>query len=807
MALKIKYRFREPILQILEKAAEPLSLKNLAKALVGKHETDERHLHKLLDRELRHLVKEREIQRITGGLYRIRPPKHVIHEEQEKRREHKTRNRKGERTFKEKQRPQPPKVEPESGAAKPQRGLLIGKVSKNSRGFAFVALDNPPPGITEDLFLPPDQAEHLMTGDKVEVRIDKRSSPKGPSGQLVRIVERGMQKFVGRYTMGSSHVAAFAEVETKDHRFRVFLDRDPAFANTLDGSAVLVELTRAPEGRLSARGKIISVLADSMNGTIDDPFIITRHKLREFFPEDVLAEAAAVPSEVPAKDIEGRLDLRHLPFVTIDGADARDFDDAVFAENLPNNEIKLWVAIADVAHYVRPDSALDREAYTRATSIYFPHRVLPMLPERLSNGICSLNPDLDRLALVAEIHYDSAGLKKSYKVHEAVFKSYKRCVYEHLQEYYDDPKKHADEYPAKTLPSLATLMSLYKKLKIQRASRGSVELEIPEAKVIVDRKTGEVETIKKIDRVDTHKMIEEFMIAANEAVSEIMIKAKLPFLFRIHEIPEEEAVLKFLTVAKNLGATIDQRWLNDISPHMYQKLVEAVRPSPSVRVLNFMLLRSMKQAIYSAENMKHFGLASQAYTHFTSPIRRYPDLIVHRLLKAYIHKDRETALRAPGSEAKTIEEAALHCSKMERVAVDAERELIKMKQVRHAEKHLGETHDGLIVGVNAKGIFVELTDVFLEGFVPAERLGNDLQFNDQAMLLKERRSGRLFQLGDPIRVTIAKTNPQLLQIELEPVATPGQKKNTQPQAPQKKSKQEKNHIISPRPKGNKKGRR
>ncbi len=794
MALKIKYRFREPILEILEKATEPLSLKSIAKTLTGKEGIDERHLHKLLDRELRHLVKEREVQRVSGGLFRIRPPKHVIREEQEKRQERKERNRKGERHFKERQKPQPPK-EKAPPPGKPQRHALTGKVFKNARGFAFVSLDSPAPGVTGDIFLPPDEAEHLMTGDKVEVRLDKRSSPKGPSGELVRVLERGMQKFVGRFTPGSSHTAPFAEVESKDHRFRVFLDRDPTFANTPDGAAILVELTRPPEGRMQARGRVLSVLADSMNSTTDDPFIITRHKLREFFPDEVLAEADAVPAELSPKDYEGRFDLRHLPFVTIDGADARDFDDAVCAEKLPNGETRLWVAVADVAHYVRPFTALDREAYTRATSIYFPHRVLPMLPERLSNGICSLNPDVDRLAMVAEIHYDAEGRKKSYKVHEAVFKSYKRCVYEHLQDYYDHPEKHAAEYPDKVKPSLAVLLDLYKKLKVQRHVRGSVELEIPEAKVIVERETGEVKNIIKIERVDTHKMIEEFMIAANEAVSEIMIKAKQPFIFRVHEIPEEEAVLKFLNVAKNLGVTVDHRWLEDITPHTYQKLVEAVTPSPSVRVLNFMLLRSMKQAIYSAENLRHFGLASQAYTHFTSPIRRYPDLIVHRLLKAYLRKDKSAAEKAPGSEAKTLEEAAHHCSQRERVAVDAERELIRMKQVRHAEKHLGEEHDGLIVGVNAKGVFVELKDVFLEGFVPAERLGNDLQFNEMAMLLKERRSGRLFKLGDFIRVKIARTNPQLLQIELEPVGgTPG------------KNKKEKDHVITPRSKG-KRGRR
>ncbi|MGZ3710222.1 MAG: ribonuclease R family protein, partial [Bdellovibrionota bacterium] len=478
--------------------------------------------------------------------------------------------------------------------------------------------------------------------------------------------------------------------------------------------------------------------------------------------------AKAVPSEIQKSDLEDREDLRELPFVTIDGADARDFDDAVCARKMPNGQLRLWVAIADVAHYVRPGTALDKEAYERATSIYFPHRVLPMLPERLSNGICSLNPNEDRLAMVAEIDFDITGRKIKHRVLEAVFRSQHRCVYETLQQFFDRPE-NGHEYNPKVRESLTLLFDLYKKLHHLRIQRGSIDLNLPEAKVKVNKESGEVDTIIRTERLDSHRLIEEFMIVANETVSEIMVEHKQAFIFRVHETPEEDAVKRFMDVARTLQVRINEKWIDDINPITYQKILRAIEENPASRVLNFLMLRSMKQAFYTTENLKHFGLASQAYSHFTSPIRRYPDLMVHRLLKSFIHKSKKEALAAKGSVAKDLDEAAAHCSKQERVATDAERELIRIKQVRYAERHLGEEHTGTVVGINAKGAFVELTDVFVEGFVPIERLGSDFTFNETLFHLRGKRSGLVIQVGNKIDVQIVRTNPHLLQIELEPL--------------------------------------
>jgi ribonuclease R len=610
-----------------------------------------------------------------------------------------------------------------------------------------------------------------MTGDKVVIVIDNsRRSEKGPAGKVLKILERGMQQAVGVYCP-SDFLGPSVLIANKDNELRVFVEYEPAFKNLKDGAAVLVEITHHPKERTAARGRITSVLADSLDSTTDDMHIIVKHKLRTFFPEDVINESAAVPQQINDKDLADRKDLREIPFVTIDGADARDFDDAVCAKFLDNGHIRLWVAIADVAHYVKPGTGLDKEAYERGTSVYFPHRVLPMLPERLSNGICSLNPNEDRLALVCEMDFEADGSKIRHKVYEAVFHSKKRCVYEELQNYIDKPKEYGEAYPEDVKQSIKALYSLYKAVQAQRTARGSVDLELPESKVVIGKK-GEVLEIKRLERKDTHRLIEEFMIAANEAVAEIMEEHKLAFIFRVHEPPAEDAFQRFLDVANSFGIVIpitkSKNLEQMITPHFYQEIASNIKDSASARVLHFQLLRSMKQAFYSAENLKHFGLASTAYSHFTSPIRRYPDLIVHRLLKSFIRKDKRIAQTAQGSIAEDLATAAQHCSQRERFAADAEREMIRMKQVRYAEAHIGKEFMGNICGINQRGIFVELQEVSLEGFVSADKLGAGCEFIERAMTMKIGRTGRNLRLGDAIKVQIVKTNPHLLQIDLEP---------------------------------------
>jgi ribonuclease R len=767
----LKLRYRNEILEALAKAHGPISLKVILRSILSRDDQRNPGIERAVAKELRYLIKMKEVEKGQGSLYRIRPPKtaraRIRREHDHKDPEHGS-YRDEEPEAREEGRPARRGA---PGAARgPESKLIRGKVTKNNRGFAFVSPINPPPFLKEDVFLNPEEADELLTGDIVDITLDRVRSEKGHSGRLYRIVERGLQKTVARYVKGGGFAPPMAEVDTKDVQLQIALERDPAFRDTVDGAAILVEVTRPPRGSEPARGKILSVLADSMNSTTDDPLIMVKHKLRETFPDPVIAEAQCVPDTLQKSDFKGREDLRELAFVTIDGADSRDFDDAVFARRLPNGMSRLLVAVADVAHYVRPGTAIDKEAYERGTSVYFPHRVLPMLPERLSNGICSLNPNEDRLVMVCEIEYDPLGRKTRHRVFEAVFRSHHRCVYETLQQFYDRPQDTGHEYSPRVRESLVVLYDLYKKLHQSRIRRGAIDLNLPEAKVKVDRETGDVKEIVRTERLDTHRLIEEFMIAANEGVTEIMEEHKQAFLFRVHEPPEHDAAQRFLDTAKALHLKVNENWLKeDITPQTYQKILRAIEESPAARVLNFLLLRSMKQAFYAAENLYHFGLASTAYTHFTSPIRRYPDLIVHRLLKAWVHKSKKEQQAAKGSVAGNLEEAAQWCSMRERVAVDAERELVRIKQVRYAEKHLGEEHTGTVIGINPKGAYVELADAFIEGFVPIERFGADFAFNEKLYHLRGKRSGKVIQIGDRLTVQIARTNPHLLQIELEPL--------------------------------------
>jgi ribonuclease R len=764
---KLKLRYRNEIIQVLSKSQGPISLKVLMRELFPKEEIPK--MERLIVKELRFLVKLKEVEKGSGNMYRLRPPKNS-RARVRKEREHDFEERElrmADRELQDMKRDmEDADVAPRGN--KRDRTIIQGKVSKNARGFAFVAPINPPPFLKEDVFLNPEEAEELLTGDIVEITLDAERADKGYSGRLRKVVERGMTKTVARYVKSTPYASAMAEVDTKDVHLQILLEKDPTFKDTVDGAAILVEITAPPSRDTPAQGRILSVLADSLNSTTDDAYILTKHKLSETFPDNVMAEAQAVPSTLKKSDLKGREDLRDLPFVTIDGADSRDFDDAVCAKRMPGGITRLWVAIADVAHYVVPGSAIDDEAYKRGTSVYFPHRVLPMLPERLSNGICSLNPHEDRLVMVAEIDFDAAGKKVRHKVLEGVFQSHHRCIYETLQQYFDRPNDADHDYSPQVKESLNHLYDLYMKLHASRIRRGAIDLNLPEAKVKINRESGEVDAIVRSERLDTHRLIEELMIVANEAVAEIMEENKLGFIFRVHETPEPEAAKRFLDVSKSLHVRVNEGWIEELTPQTYQKMLKAIEESPAARVLNFLLLRSMKQAYYSSENLFHFGLASKSYSHFTSPIRRYPDLIGHRLLKAYLHKSKKEA-QAAGGPAKDVAEAALHCSQRERVAVDAERELVRIKQIRYAERHLGEEHTGTVTSISAKGAYLELESVFVEGFVPIERFGDDFAFNDRLYNLRGKRSGKIVQIGDKIEVQIVRTNPHLQQIELDPL--------------------------------------
>ncbi len=442
--------------------------------------------------------------------------------------------------------------------------------------------------------------------------------------------------------------------------------------------------------------------------------------------------------------------MRHLPFVTIDGDDAKDFDDAVCAEKLPDGHIRVWVAIADVSHYVLPHSALDREAYERATSVYFPGRVLPMLPEILSNDLCSLKPNEDRLALVAEWELDKNGETLRENFYPAVFQSNARLTYTLVRKLLVDQEPPLRQAMQKLLPMLEIVSEAAERLKKLKTKRGSIDFDLPEPEIILDM-TGGIEHIEKSERNWSHMIIEELMIAANEAVARFLTDKKVGCVYRAHDGPDPEKIRNFYKVAQRLGYKGHFRF-----PVSNQTLVDILRffkDHPESRMINILLLRSMAQAVYSANNIGHFGLASDCYCHFTSPIRRYPDLIVHRLLKQALFS--KTSARAP-ERPSVLEEMASHCSKMERRAMEAEREMLALHAALFMQSKVGEVCEGIIAHVTKFGFFVELLDYFVEGLVPIQNLPGDYYvFDEEHLCLKGKKQKKVFKIGDKVKIEVS----------------------------------------------------
>lgn len=645
----------------------------------------------------------------------------------------------------------------------PRKKITVcGKVIKNARGFAFVVPDPPINTIRGDIFLSVEEAASLINGDIVKVEVFTHPRDKKHNGQLLSVLQHSLKTIVGTFRADPQPA-----VEILGKGMELTIPLKPFSQTLTPGSAILIKLLYSKKLHEKPKGELISVLADSMNSTTDIPYIVSKHKIRTDFPKECTKEAKKIPQRVEKKDIKNRKDLRHLSFVTIDGATAKDFDDAVFGKKTGNGTYTLWVAIADVSYYVKLNSSIDKEALSRGTSIYFPHTAIPMLPEKLSNGICSLNPKVDRLVVVCEIELNDQGDKKKCTFYNGVIHSQKRLTYEEAQDFF--AHKNKTPLPKQIKESLRCLFSIYKILQKNRTQKGYIDLNIAETEMKLSPK-GKVLELNAAQRLDAHRLIEECMIAANEAVAHFLTKNKVPIIFRTHETPELTAVKTFLTVAKSLGIPLPSK-TSTVTQKTYQKILLLIEKHPSKKVLNFLLLRSMKQASYTTENLGHFALASEFYTHFTSPIRRYSDLVVHRTLKAFLNKNKERVYLP-----QKLSDIAQHCSNRERIAISAERELIRMKQVRFARKYLGKVYMGTVIGSNKKGLFVEINKLLIEGFVAIEKIGYGYKYNDKHMLFYSRKSGKKICLGDKIKVQIAQTNLQLLQIDLEPIKTATKKK-------------------------------
>jgi ribonuclease R len=525
---------------------------------------------------------------------------------------------------------------------------------------------------------------------------------------------------------------------------------------------VLAEITRYPASREGAEGRILKVLGEAGDPLLDSEIIIHKYDLPDAFPAAVVKEASGIPGVVGEDALPNRKDLREVNFFTIDGETARDFDDAVAISRGGRGILKLWVSIADVSHYVKEGSALDEEAFRRGTSVYFPERALPMLPPNLSNGICSLNPEEDRLCLTVGMEIDGKGTVARSEFFPSVIHSRARLTYTQVKEMLEEGNREVISRYPEIFEDLKVMAGLTRTLRARRKERGSIDFDLPEPEVVLDVQ-GRIEEIVRADRHIGHQLIEEFMIAANEAVARFLDEKEVPSLHRVPEVPEGKKIEEFKEFVEHLGYPFPLK--AKIQPKIFQKLLEKVRGKPEEKSVNYLLLRSMKQARYSEETLGHFALATQHYLHFTSPIRRYPDLVVHRILREFIPHGKMGERRVQRWE-KKLPQIAEHSSQRERVAMEAEREIVDRKKVQFMRDKLGQEFDGYISGVLPFGIFVELEEFFIEGLVHLSRLPEDrYEYLETKHTLAGRHNQRFFRLGDRVRVRVEAASLERRQID------------------------------------------
>ncbi len=639
-------------------------------------------------------------------------------------------------------------------------------VDKHHKGFAFLIFGDKE---VEDLFIPPRDAARLFHGDRVEVTLNSKREVLG-----LRVLSHRFRELIGRFTPMPTRAGrggGFVVYERKQNREEVYAPHGASKAKA--GDWVKAKLHFHDKGPFPVTAEVTEIYGPTLPASADISLISSEYGLIEAHAPEAEHEAKLYlqrfrGEESPHSFFQGRKDLRKTPFITIDGEDARDFDDAVYVERIASGH-RLWVAIADVSHYVTPGSALDQEAQARGTSVYFPERAFHMLPSALSEHLCSLRPNEPRLALVARIDFSSQGHPTHTEVMEAVIRSHRRATYTEIQTEWQANSSHKNW-------EFAPHFELFQLIKQQRLKRGSMDFDLPEVHVLVDQ-NGEPASIRRRERLDTHRLIEEFMISANEAVTEWVLKKSWPFIFRIHEEPAEQSLLKFQKLAATVGVHVSLSEEN--LTQTLSDLIRRLENHPAQGLLNMALLRSMKQAVYSATHAGHFGLASKAYTHFTSPIRRYPDLVVHRILRQVLQSERSKK-SSPQLQEKELTEIAEHCSYRERLASDAERESIRLKQVRAMLPHLGDEFDAKVVGMTEGGIFVQITDPYVEGMVTKDSMTDDFyEFNEERMVFSGRRKRRTFQIGSAVRVITLRADLDRRQIDFG-LATPSSTGQTSP---------------------------
>ncbi|PCF53494.1 ribonuclease R [Staphylococcus delphini] len=649
---------------------------------------------------------------------------------------------------------------------KTNSGLVRGTLSQNKKGFAFLRPDDQE---MEDIFIPPTKINRAMDGDVVLVEVKKSRGDfrKGKfEGEVKAIESHSIKQVVGTF----SEARHFGFVVPDDKRIMqdIFVPKGQELG-AVEGHKVLVQITQYSDGTNSPEGQISAILGHKNDPGVDILSIIYQHGIEIEFPDDVLKEAEDVPETIQPDELKGRRDLRDDLTITIDGADAKDLDDAIAVKKLDNGNTELTVSIADVSYYVTEGSALDREAYDRATSVYLVDRVIPMIPHRLSNGICSLNPDVDRLAMSCRMEIDAQGQVVKHEIFESVIHSNARMTYDAVNRIITDKDAATRAQYPEIVPMLDLAQTLSQQLIAMRKKRGEIDFDIKEAKVIVNEEGIPKEVVTR-ERGEGERLIESFMLIANETVAEHFNKMEVPFIYRIHEQPKSERLRQFFDFITNFGIMVKGTG-EDIHPSTLQNINEEIAGRPEDMVISTMMLRSMQQARYDADNLGHFGLAADYYTHFTSPIRRYPDLIVHRLVRKYLI-EKSMDGRAMHEWEEKLPQIAEHTSNRERRAIDAERDTDELKKAEFMIQHIGDEFEGVISSVANFGMFVELPNT-IEGMVNMQNMSDDYyHFDERQMALIGERKAKVYRIGDVVKVKVIHVDVDERQIDFQIVGMP-----------------------------------
>lgn len=633
--------------------------------------------------------------------------------------------------------------------------LRKGVMRTNKKGFGFVEVEN----MDDDIYVAQDNMNGAIHDDIVLVEITSKMNLDRLEGRILKVIKRQVQRYIGEITFdakGKGHI----KLDDNKIKLNIEIPKDKTL-NAVDGHKVVVELVKKLNNNLKYEGKVVEIIGHKNDPGVDILSIIYKYNINTVFPDDVKEEVANINMEVLPEEYHGRRDLRDQMIFTIDGDDTKDIDDAISIEKFANGHYKLGVHIADVSYYVKEGSPLDNEAMERGTSVYLVDRVIPMLPHELSNGICSLNPNVDRLAISCVMEFDSTGKQLDYEIFPSVIKSRIQMTYKKVNSILEKNVVPEGYEPyADTLREMSELATILRKAKVRR---GYINFDIDEAKILVDENCKPTEITVR-ERGVGENLIEDFMIAANECVATHIYFMNLPFIYRVHEVPKEEKIRSFLGFVSNLGYSIPGD-IKDTKPTTMQRILKALEDKPEYKILSSLLLRCMQKAVYKPVNLGHYGLASTCYTHFTSPIRRYPDTTVHRLLRTYLFENKIDNATIRKWEEKLVY-VADHSSDRERASVDCEREVEDMKMAEYMENHIGEEFDGMISSVTSFGMFIEL-DNLVEGLVPLRDMPDFFVYDEERMTLTGEKSHVKYTIGERVKVKVVRASKEDKTIDFE----------------------------------------